>query len=325
MARTAVIAIGGNALILEGQRGTIAEQFENARDDGPPHRGAGRGRLAGRADPRQRAAGRVHPAALGAGRPTTRRSRASHWTWPWRTRMGGVGYIIANSLVNELGTVGPRRSRRLRADPDGGRSRATRPSSDPTKPIGPAYSAAEAERLQAREGWSWSRTRAGLPAGRGLAQTAADRGGWRDPRARRSGYVVIACGGGGIPVVETGRASTGASRRSSIRTSPPRCWRPRSASRPSSSRPVSRRWRFGIGGRTSAILDRMTPVRGQRLPGGRGVSRGQHGPEDPGGHRPHRRRWKGGRHHVARRTWRRRWPVAPAPASRGRRTGSARS
>src|SRR5919109_4175265 len=29
--RSVVIAVGGNALILEGQRGTIAEQFENAR------------------------------------------------------------------------------------------------------------------------------------------------------------------------------------------------------------------------------------------------------------------------------------------------------
>ncbi len=30
-ARTAVIAVGGNALIRAGQRGTIPEQFENAR------------------------------------------------------------------------------------------------------------------------------------------------------------------------------------------------------------------------------------------------------------------------------------------------------
>src|SRR3954453_2281507 len=29
--RAAVIAIGGNALIQDGERGTIAEQFENAR------------------------------------------------------------------------------------------------------------------------------------------------------------------------------------------------------------------------------------------------------------------------------------------------------
>ena len=28
--RRAVVAIGGNALILDGQRGTIAEQYENA-------------------------------------------------------------------------------------------------------------------------------------------------------------------------------------------------------------------------------------------------------------------------------------------------------
>ena len=29
--RVVVIALGGNALIMEGQRGTIAEQFENTR------------------------------------------------------------------------------------------------------------------------------------------------------------------------------------------------------------------------------------------------------------------------------------------------------
>ena len=31
MDKCAVIAVGGNALIQDGQRGTIAEQFENAR------------------------------------------------------------------------------------------------------------------------------------------------------------------------------------------------------------------------------------------------------------------------------------------------------
>ena len=32
MDRRAVVAIGGNALILDGQRGTIAEQYDNARE-----------------------------------------------------------------------------------------------------------------------------------------------------------------------------------------------------------------------------------------------------------------------------------------------------
>ena len=35
MERAVVIAVGGNALILDGQRGTIAEQFENARATTP--------------------------------------------------------------------------------------------------------------------------------------------------------------------------------------------------------------------------------------------------------------------------------------------------
>jgi carbamate kinase len=34
--RSAAIAVGGHALILEGQTGTIAEQFENARSTVAP-------------------------------------------------------------------------------------------------------------------------------------------------------------------------------------------------------------------------------------------------------------------------------------------------
>src|SRR6185295_1191839 len=74
----------------------------------------------------------------------------------------------------------------------------------PTKPIGPAYSAAEAERLQREEGWSMVED-----AGRGYRRVVAS------PRPKRiveagairalveAGFVVVACGGGGIPVVET--------------------------------------------------------------------------------------------------------------------------
>ena len=32
MSKLAVVAIGGNALLIEGQKGTIAEQIENALD-----------------------------------------------------------------------------------------------------------------------------------------------------------------------------------------------------------------------------------------------------------------------------------------------------
>ena len=201
MERTAVIAVGGNALILEGQRGTIAEQFENAR------------------------ATTRHVAALVA---AGWRVVLTHGNGPQvgfilrRSELvgdadsipilsldmavadseGGVGYIIGNSLANELGRRGlPDRVACLLTqtvvDPQD-------PAfAHPSKPIGTSYSASEAERHRAGEGWVMVED-----AGRGYRRVVAS------PRPRRivetaairvlleAGFVVIACGGGGIPVVE---------------------------------------------------------------------------------------------------------------------------
>ena len=114
---------------------------------------------------------------------------------------GGIGYIVGNALVSELGRLGHRdRVACLltqtvvdAADPAFAR---------PTKPIGGFFSAEEARVHQTRDGWVMVED-----AGRGFA-------GWWPPRApphRRNsaiealvaaGFVVIAGGGGGIPVVE---------------------------------------------------------------------------------------------------------------------------
>jgi carbamate kinase len=202
MERAAVIAIGGNALILEGQRGTIAEQFENARDavrhiaglvvagwrvvvthgNGPQ---VGfilrRSELVGEADS-------IPPLSLDMAVADSQ---------------GGVGYIIDNSLVNELGRRGlPDRAVYLLTqtvvDP------ADPAFQHPSKPIGSAYSAAEAEVLRGREGWAMVED-----AGRGYRRVVPS------PRPKRiveaaairtlmdADFVVVACGGGGIPVVET--------------------------------------------------------------------------------------------------------------------------
>lgn len=73
--------------------------------------------------------------------------------------------------------------------------------SEPSKPIGPVYSAAEAEALATAKGWTFS------PDGEGMRRTVAS------PRPQRifgiepiewmleRGCVVICAGGGGIPVV----------------------------------------------------------------------------------------------------------------------------
>jgi carbamate kinase len=75
--------------------------------------------------------------------------------------------------------------------------------SEPTKPIGPSYEQAEAERLAAERGW-----RVTDDPGRGFRRVVAspeplrvvEQEGVR--AAVAAGLPVVACGGGGIPVVE---------------------------------------------------------------------------------------------------------------------------
>src|SRR5207244_1939329 len=107
MDRSAVIAVGGNALILEGQRGTIAEQFANAR--------ATAGHIAALV-----AAGWRIILTHGNGPQVgfiLRRSElvADADSIPILSldmavadSEGGVGFIIGNSMVNELGRLGVR-------------------------------------------------------------------------------------------------------------------------------------------------------------------------------------------------------------------------
>ena len=202
--RAAVIAVGGNALIAEGQRGTIAEQFENARamalhvaalvaDGWRVVLTHGNGPQVGFILLRSELVGASMPAA-----PIPQLSL----DMAVADSIGGVGYIIGNSIVNELGRRGltDRVACLLTqtvvdpADPAFGA---------PSKPIGAYYSAAESDQHATRDGWTMVED-----AGRGYRRVVPS------PRPRRvvetgairalmdAGYVVIACGGGGIPVVE---------------------------------------------------------------------------------------------------------------------------
>jgi carbamate kinase len=196
-----VIAIGGNALIGEGEQGTIDEQFANARS-----------------------AAREVATLVEAGW----RIVVTHGNGPQvgfillRSEMlngipfipklsldmcvadseGGVGYIVCNSLVNELARRGlPDRAVCVLTqtvvdvdDPAFGR---------PTKPIGPPFSAAEAKDRREHEGWSMVEE-----AGRGFRRVVPSPKPLRILEARAvktlldAGFVVVAAGGGGIPVVE---------------------------------------------------------------------------------------------------------------------------
>jgi carbamate kinase len=201
MDRAAVIAVGGNALILDGQRGTIPEQFENARA-AARQVGAlvadgwrivlthGNGPQVGFILLRSELVGDSAPI------PQLSLDMAV------ADSQGGLGYIIGNSLANELGRRGmPDRVAcvltQTVVDPDDPAFR------QPSKPIGSAYSESEAELHRTRDRWVMVED-----AGRGYRRVVASPRPCRivETAAIRTlmegGYIVIACGGGGIPVVE---------------------------------------------------------------------------------------------------------------------------
>ena len=201
MDRSAVIAIGGNALIVEGQQGTIDEQFENAR-------GAARQVAALAA-----AGSRIvvtHGNGPQVGFILLRSELVKGDSFIPRLSLdmsvadsqGGVGFIVANSLLNEMAERGivDRVACVLTqtvVDPDD-------PAfTHPSKPIGSAFSTEEAEIHRLRDGWTMVED-----AGRGYRRVVPS------PRPVRiveidairalleARLLVVAAGGGGIPVVE---------------------------------------------------------------------------------------------------------------------------
>ena len=200
-AKTAVIAVGGNALIHEGQAGTIAQQFVNARDTAT-HVGA----LV--AD-----GWRVvltHGNGPQVGFILRRSEMATDAEFTPRLSLdmcvadsiGGIGYIICNSLVSELGRRGmtDRVACVLTQTVVDLEDPAFR---HPSKPIGSGYSAEEAELHRSRDRWVMVED-----AGRGYRRLVPSPRPVRIVEAEAiralllAGFVVIACGGGGIPVVE---------------------------------------------------------------------------------------------------------------------------
>lgn len=201
MERSAVIAIGGNALILDGQRGTIAEQFANATEtarhiaslvaDGwrvvVTH---GNGPQVGFILLRSELVGEESPIP----RLSLDMSVADS--------QGGIGHILGNALLNELGARGMRDRvacllTHVVVDP------ADPAFSDPSKPIGPAYSAEEAALKREQNGWAMVED-----SGRGYRRIVPSPHPLRIVEAEQirtlvaAGFLVIAAGGGGIPVVE---------------------------------------------------------------------------------------------------------------------------
>jgi carbamate kinase len=189
---TTVVALGGNALIRPGERGTAAEQLANLRATcealRPLFRDGervavthGNGPQAGNALLRhERAAGEAPPHPL--------------WLVVAETQ-AEIGALIATELPPVAGRPVACLLTRVAVDPDD-------PAfAEPTKPIGPFYSRDEADVLRRERGW-----RLAEDSGRGFRRLVASPRPVavleeREIRAvLDSGSIPVCCGGGGIPV-----------------------------------------------------------------------------------------------------------------------------
>lgn len=198
--KTMVIAVGGNSLIRAGQKGTPAEQRANARSTAEAIAGF------------VRAGYRVvvtHGNGPQVGAEFLRSERASDQV-PAQTldacvaaSQGEIGYLLARSLRDSLAeahlhtpVVSVITQTIVAADDPA--------MSNPTKPVGPFYSRDEAEQHQRLYRW-----RLVNDAGRGYRRVVASP----EPLAIveleviralvTDGVIVVACGGGGIPVVRS--------------------------------------------------------------------------------------------------------------------------
>jgi carbamate kinase len=196
-----VVALGGNALIRPAERGTAAEQLANLR------------RAVAALQPLLREPGLVitHGNGPQVGNELLRQERAADEAPPlplWLAvaqTQAEIGALIAAELHPVLGDRAPAcvlTHVRVAADD---------PAFDrPTKPIGPFYATAEAEELERARGWALvSDARRGhrrvvpSPEPLEIVELEVIR------RLADAQVVVIACGGGGIPVVRRGERLAG--------------------------------------------------------------------------------------------------------------------
>jgi carbamate kinase len=189
---TLVIALGGNALIRAGQRGTAAEQLEALREtcaalsplvvDGEVVVTHGNGPQVGNELLRhERAADEVPPLPLYLAVAHTQAE---------------IGALIETELAPVAGRPVACLLTHVHVDADDPAFGA------PTKPIGPFYSEEQAQALERERGWELVQD-----SGRGFRRvvpspTPLEIVELESIRALvRSGAIAVACGGGGIPVV----------------------------------------------------------------------------------------------------------------------------
>src|SRR6185369_4822446 len=204
----AVVAIGGNALILDGQRGTIAEQYDNAVEMARHIAtlvAGGWGIVLTHGNGPQVGFILLRSELVGDSAPVP----ALSLEMSSADSQGGIGHILAMALLNELAALGHRDRvayilTHSVVDP------ADPAFANPTKPIGPFYTAAQAATKRKRNGWQMIED-----SGRGYRRVVPSPKPLRIVESAQiralvdAGHIVVAVGGGGIPVVETARGYEG--------------------------------------------------------------------------------------------------------------------
>lgn len=201
-ANRAVVAIGGNALILEGQQGTIAEQYANAREMAR-HIATlvadGWGIVLTHGNGPQVGFILLRSELVGDSAPVPRLSLEMSSA----DSQGGIGHILAMALLNALAARGL--ADRVAYVLTHTVVDADDPAfSDPTKPIGPFYTADQAATRRTTDGWQMVED-----SGRGYRRVVPSPTPLRIVESAQirtlvdAGHVVVAVGGGGIPVIET--------------------------------------------------------------------------------------------------------------------------
>jgi carbamate kinase len=197
---TTVVALGGNALTRRGERGTAAEQLANLRAVLP----ALKPLLS------DRRVALTHGNGPQVGNELVRHERAADEVPPLPLHLlvaqtqAEIGALIATELRPLAGRPVACLLTHVHVDP------ADEAFERPTKPVGPFYTEEQAQELERDRGWTVAED-----AGRGFRRLVPS------PRPVEiveleavdallgSGALAIACGGGGIPVVERAGALRG--------------------------------------------------------------------------------------------------------------------
>jgi carbamate kinase len=202
-----VVALGGNAILKRGEKGTFEEQYQNVCN------------TARRMADLVQAGYRVvitHGNGPQVGATLLRHEAGKNIVPPFpldacgAETQGFIGYMIQQALRNELKKRGLDRyviTVVTRVIVDGGDGAFK----NPTKPVGPFYTKEEADKLRSQRPNLVIKEDAGKGYRRVVPspdpQIIAERFAIRS--LVDNGFVVVACGGGGIPIVEEGTQARG--------------------------------------------------------------------------------------------------------------------